>query len=128
MDLDKGMAETVAPQLPTPAQIAACRWLPDAELAVYAAEFARTGLQGGLQWYRCQTEGHRNADTRLFAGRRIEVPACFIAGRADWARGNGPARCSACRPRPARASRAATGSKAPATGCSRSSPRRWCSN
>ena len=83
MDLHKTMAETVAPQMPSPAQIAACRWLPDAELAVYAAEFARTGLQGGLQWYRCAIEGV-NADLQLFAGRTIDVPACFIAGRSDW--------------------------------------------
>jgi pimeloyl-ACP methyl ester carboxylesterase len=83
MDLHKTMAETVAPQMPSPAQIAACRWLPDAELAVYAAEFARTGFQGGLQWYRCAAEGV-NADLQLFAGRAIDVPACFIAGRSDW--------------------------------------------
>ncbi|MEP7102038.1 MAG: alpha/beta hydrolase [Burkholderiales bacterium] len=83
MDLDKTMAETVAPQMPSAAQIAACAWLRDDELAVYAAEFARTGLQGALQWYRCATEGV-NADLQLFAGRTIDVPACFIAGRSDW--------------------------------------------
>ncbi len=83
MDLHKGMAETVAPRMPSAAQIAACQWLPDAELAVYAAEFARTGLQGGLQWYRCATGGV-NADLQLFAGRTIDVPSCFIAGRSDW--------------------------------------------
>ena len=83
MDLHKTMAETVSPQMPSAAQIAACTWLPDDELAVYTAEFARTGLQGGLQWYRCTTEG-RNADLQLFAGRTIDVPACFIAGRSDW--------------------------------------------
>jgi pimeloyl-ACP methyl ester carboxylesterase len=78
------MAETVAPQMPSAAQIEACRWLPEHELAVYSAEFARTGFQGGLQWYRCQTDGKSNADLRLFSGRRIEVPSCFIAGRSDW--------------------------------------------
>jgi pimeloyl-ACP methyl ester carboxylesterase len=84
MDLHKGMAETVAPQMPSAAQIEACRWLPEHELAVYSAEFARTGFQGGLQWYRCQTDGKSNADLRLFSGRRIDVPSCFIAGRSDW--------------------------------------------
>ena len=83
MDLHKGMSETVAPQMPSAAQIAACQWLPDHELAVYTTEFARTGFQGGLQWYRCQTEG-LNADLRVFAGRRIEVPSCFVSGRSDW--------------------------------------------
>jgi pimeloyl-ACP methyl ester carboxylesterase len=84
MDIDKGMCETVAPQMPSAAQVAACRWLPENELAVYSAEFARTGFQGGLQWYRCQTDGKSNADLQLFAGRSIDVPSCFIAGRSDW--------------------------------------------
>ena len=84
MDLHKGMSETVAPQMPSAAQIAACQWLPDRELAVYSAEFARTGFQGGLQWYRCQIDGRYNADLRLFAGRRIDVPSCFVSGRSDW--------------------------------------------
>jgi pimeloyl-ACP methyl ester carboxylesterase len=83
MDLDTGMAETVAPETPSPAEIAACRWLPDAELAVYAAEFERTGFQGGLNWYRCRA-GTYVAELAAFAGRTIDVPACFIAGKSDW--------------------------------------------
>jgi pimeloyl-ACP methyl ester carboxylesterase len=84
MPLERTMAEAVAPFMPTPGEIAACRWLPDAELSVYAAEFARTGFQGGLQWYRCGTSGLSGRDLRLFAGRTIDVPAAFIAGAADW--------------------------------------------
>jgi hypothetical protein len=48
MDQHKGMAETVAAHMPTPAQVAGCGWLSPAELAVVAAEFGRTGFQGGL--------------------------------------------------------------------------------
>ena len=84
MDLDQGMAETVAAEMPSPAEIAACKWLPEDELRVYSAEFARTGFQGGLQWYRCRTEGRPNADLELFSGRTIDVPSCFIAGASDW--------------------------------------------
>jgi len=84
MERDKGMAETVAPEMPAAAAIAACRWLPEAELAIYGTEFARTGFQGGLQWYRCRTDGRCNADLDLFAGRTIDVPAIFIAGASDW--------------------------------------------
>ena len=84
MDLHKGMSETVAPQMPSAAQIAACAWLPEAELVVYSSEFGRTGFQGGLQWYRCQTDGKSNLDLQPFAGRSIEVPSTFIAGRSDW--------------------------------------------
>ena len=84
MDLDLGMAETVAPDMPNDAEIAACRWLTDAELAVYAKEFARTGFQGGLQWYRCMTSEEQAAELQLFSSRTIDVPACFIAGARDW--------------------------------------------
>ena len=36
MDLARDMAETVAPEMPSPQAIAACRWLPDEELRVYS--------------------------------------------------------------------------------------------
>ena len=78
------MPEAVAPFMPSPAGAAACEWLTEAELGVYCDEFARTGFQGGLQWYRCATSGLAAADLRLFAGRTIEVPALYIAGEADW--------------------------------------------
>lgn len=85
MDLHETMATTVAPLMPTPEQVAAEWWLPASELAVYASEFARTGFQGALNWYRCHTDGTNRAELELFAGRTIDVPACFIAGEADWA-------------------------------------------
>ncbi len=84
MDLHAGMADTVAPHMPTPAQIAANRWLPDADLRVYSDEYTRTGFQGGLNWYRASIGERWQAGLQLFAGRRIEVPALYIAGRADW--------------------------------------------
>src|SRR5579872_4892126 len=80
MERAKGMAQTVAAMAPTPAEIAACRWLPQEHLAVYAAEFARTGFQGGLNWYRAAAD----PALRVFAGRAIDVPAAFIAGARDW--------------------------------------------
>ena len=84
MDLAKGMAEQVAADMPTPAQIAACQWLPERELAVYAAEYGRTGFQGGLNSYRVGRVGRLSAELTLFAGRTIDVPAAFISGKADW--------------------------------------------
>ena len=84
MELNKGMAETVAPEMPSATDIAACKWLPDEELKVYGAEYGRTGFQGGLQWYRCRTTGRYEAELEVFAGRTIDVPSCFIAGRSDW--------------------------------------------
>jgi pimeloyl-ACP methyl ester carboxylesterase len=80
MDLDKNMAETVAAKMPSAAEIAACRWLPDNELRVYSSEFERTGFEGGLQWYRARTD----SKLQLFSGRTIDVPSLFIAGQSDW--------------------------------------------
>ena len=84
MDLHKNMAETVAAEMPSPVQIAACRWLPESELAVYATEYERTGFQGGLQWYRRGTGGIDTAELQLFSRRTIDVPSIFIAGKSDW--------------------------------------------
>lgn len=84
MDLREDMAQTVAHEMPSREAIAACRWLTEDELSVYSAEFRRTGLQGGLQWYRARVEPPLPRQFELFAGRRIDVPACFIAGKSDW--------------------------------------------
>lgn len=56
-------------------------WLSQAELDHYAAEFARTGFTGGLNWYR---NTDRNWETTpQLAGARVTVPSFFIAGAAD---------------------------------------------
>ncbi|KAJ5263474.1 hypothetical protein N7478_011079 [Penicillium angulare] len=61
-------------------------WLPEDELAVYVAEYARTGFQGGLNWYRVRTAagGIYTKDYDLFAGKKIETPCSFISGGKDW--------------------------------------------
>ena len=84
MDLARNMAETVAAEMPSAKAIAANGWLPDRELAFYSAEYARTGFQGGLQWYRCGTSGAFTAELETWSGRRIDVPSCFISGKQDW--------------------------------------------
>ncbi len=84
MDLDRTMPETVAPELPSAAEVAACALLPNDELRVYSEEYRRTGFQGGLQSYRVGTSPASAAALRLFAGRTIDVPSCFVAGASDW--------------------------------------------
>ncbi len=84
MDLDRDMAATVAEEMPSPAEIAACRWLTDSELAVYGAEYERNGFQGGLNWYRARTSGRYEAELQLFSGRTIDVPSLFVSGKSDW--------------------------------------------
>ena len=82
MNRDEGMAETVAKYMPTQAEIAMNRWLPENELRVYSDEYKRTGFQGGLNWYR--SGGMGNPEQQLFADRTIDQPALFIAGASDW--------------------------------------------
>lgn len=84
MEQGKTMAETVAVAMPSAAEVAACGWLTEAELAVYTGIFADTGLQGGLQCYRSLGSAAAQVEMLLFAGRQITVPSCFIAGASDW--------------------------------------------
>jgi pimeloyl-ACP methyl ester carboxylesterase len=86
MDRDKGMAETVAPFMPSAAEIAACKWLTDAEVDVYASEYARTQFTGALQGYRVRrgSDPKSLAEMRTFSGRAIDVPSMFVGGKSDW--------------------------------------------
>jgi pimeloyl-ACP methyl ester carboxylesterase len=61
------------PRLPT--------WLTEADIDVYASEFARTGFHGGLNWYR---NIDRNWELLApFVGLKVTVPALFVAGDRD---------------------------------------------
>ncbi len=84
MDLADDMPAGVAKEMPSAAEIAACRWLPDRELAVYAEEYRRNGFQGGLNWYRSRSGGAFESELQLFSGRTIDVPSLFISGKSDW--------------------------------------------
>ena len=84
MDLADDMPATVAKEMPSAAEIDACSWLPDGELAVYSTEYQRNGFQGGLNWYRARTSGRFEAELQLFAGRTIDVPSLFVSGQSDW--------------------------------------------
>ncbi|KAJ5709163.1 hypothetical protein N7493_010497 [Penicillium malachiteum] len=88
MPLDATMPEAVERHMiEEPSQgITSHSWLPDDELAVYVAEYARTGFQGGLNWYSVRTAagGRFTKDYDLFAGKKIETPSFFISGAKDW--------------------------------------------
>ena len=84
MDLALNMAQTVAAEMPGAGEIARCGWLTEEEMAVFAAEYGRTGFQGGLQGYRIGTDPRFTGELRAFCGRTIEVPAMFISGARDW--------------------------------------------
>ena len=84
MNRDETMPECCAPFMPDAQAIARCAWLTEAELAVYTEEFARTGFQGGLNWYRANFTDRYRAELEVFAGRTLDRPACFVSGRHDW--------------------------------------------
>ena len=86
MEQDKGMAATVAPMMPSAAEIAACKWLTEAEVEVYATEYGRTEFTGALQGYRVRrgSDPKSIAEMHTFSGRTIDVPSLFIAGKSDW--------------------------------------------
>jgi len=56
-------------------------WLNEGDIDFYAAEFARTGFRGGLNWYRNIDRGWELLAP--FAGAQIMVPALYIAGDRD---------------------------------------------
>ncbi|KAF2221758.1 Alpha/Beta hydrolase protein [Elsinoe ampelina] len=86
LPLHSTMPEAIASLMAPEDATLTTSWLPDADLAVYVQEWTRTGFQGGLNWYRAQTSqtAFQKADMLLFAGRKIEVPCCFISGEKDW--------------------------------------------
>ena len=56
-------------------------WLTEADVEFYAAEFARSGFRGGLNWYR---NIDRNWELLApIAGARVTVPALYVAGDRD---------------------------------------------
>lgn len=88
MPLHSGMREAVAKDMASESsaevQKKGSHWLPDHELSVYAQEYRRTGFQGGLNWYRVQTDPKNLKDLHMFAGKKIEIPCLFISGEQDW--------------------------------------------
>jgi pimeloyl-ACP methyl ester carboxylesterase len=84
MDLHKGIAETMAEEMPSKTEIAACQWMTNADLQVYSTEFIRTGFQGGLNSYRVFAAPNYSTELNILSGRKIEVPSCYIGGKSDW--------------------------------------------
>jgi pimeloyl-ACP methyl ester carboxylesterase len=88
MDLEDNMREAVARDMAneSPQVVASrsSRWLPDNELAVYVGEWGRTSFQGGLNWYRIQTQPEIASDVQVWSGAKIAVPTVFLSGKQDW--------------------------------------------
>ena len=70
---------TLRDWLPEPGRLPS--WLSQADLDYYVDQFTRTGFTGGLNWYRnLKRNWERTED---LDGRKVEVPALFIAGERD---------------------------------------------
>ncbi|EMC93722.1 hypothetical protein BAUCODRAFT_205529 [Baudoinia panamericana UAMH 10762] len=93
MRKDHSMPESVASNMQGEDASATQPWLSPSDLQVYVREWQRTGFQGALNWYRAQTASTPQSakDMFLFAGRRIEVPCCFVSGKQDWGNYQQPA-------------------------------------
>jgi pimeloyl-ACP methyl ester carboxylesterase len=85
MDLDKGIAATMAEHPPQPVEIANCKWMTEEDLQVYTTQFTRTGFQGGLNYYRVELDPGLDGELNAFAEKTIDVPACYIGGSSEWA-------------------------------------------
>ena len=72
--------------MPWAAEIAQCKLLTEAEVDVYATEYARTQFTGALQGYRVRrgSDPKSIAEMHTFSGRTIDVPSIFIGGMSDW--------------------------------------------
>ena len=74
-----GIAALTASNLVFPTTLPA--WLSEADIDVFAAEFARSGFRGGLNYYR---NIDRNWELLApFAGAAVGIPALYVAGDRD---------------------------------------------
>ncbi len=86
MHADETMAQTVAPHCPS----SPAAWLTAEALDFYVSEYQRTGFQGGLNWYRCNSDPVLRAELALYHRRRIPQPCWFVSGAADWGNHQSP--------------------------------------
>jgi epoxide hydrolase A/B len=77
-----GMVRFGGGMLPGPeVQVPLPSWLGEADIDFYAAEFARSGFRGPLNYYR---NVDRNWEQMAaFAGLKVTVPALYVAGDQD---------------------------------------------
>ena len=121
MDLAQGMAETVAREMPSAAEIAACRWLTEDELQRLQRRIRPHRIPGRPELVPLPHRRHAECRSRDFL-RPHDRPAvllhcgCERLGRLSEA---GRLR-SRCRRRPARRCLGVIWCRAPGTGCSRS--------
>jgi pimeloyl-ACP methyl ester carboxylesterase len=74
-----GLRARMGTHMTTPGSLPS--WITESDVDFYAAEFARTGFRGGLNWYR---NIDRNWELLApFAGAKVAVPALYVVGEHD---------------------------------------------
>ena len=128
MDLGQDMAETVAPHMPSRrrdrrvhvADRRGARASTAPSSRAPASRAASTGIARA-------PAGASTPSCEVFSGRTIDVPSMFISGKSDWGVYQRPGAFERMQTKACTRMRGVpSASTAPATGCSRSSPRRWC--
>jgi microsomal epoxide hydrolase len=91
MPVQASMPEAVQMLMKSEEPDSSKQWLSDEELEVYVSEYARTGFQGGLNWYRVVTASGCDSGSMelvheldIFSGLKIKVPCAFLGGKKDW--------------------------------------------
>lgn len=84
MNDHEGMAETALSMAPNEDGGLSSGWISNEELAIYSSEFLRSGLQGGLNWYRRAQSIEEKQELSDYLGQSINIPVTFIAGEKDW--------------------------------------------
>ena len=84
MNRDRTMAETVAAEMPGEEETAACRWLPDAELAVYAREYERNGFRAGCNGIAAAPAGGSTGSTSCSPGAASRFRPASSPARPTW--------------------------------------------
>ncbi len=84
MNEHEGMAETALSMVSKEDGGRTASWMSDEELEIYSSEFLRSGLQGGLNWYRRALSLKERKELSDYLGKSITAPVTFIAGEKDW--------------------------------------------
>ena len=92
MDLAKDMAATVAEEMPSAAEIAANKWLPDSELAFYSAEYATQRIPGRPAMVSLRHLGHVHAGIADVVGPHHRRALCLHLGQAGLGHLSAPRR------------------------------------
>ena len=59
--------------------------MTEADVDVYAAQFCEDRLpRSGLNYYRVDADETLWNEQHSFAGKTIDVPACYIGGAREW--------------------------------------------